>query len=512
MLNNKKVNYSLILIILLTLFLRLFWLNHTILEGDMFRDLTIADNIIKGNIRLVGITAGIEETSTQQSFGPIMYYILAFLMLISKNLLFIVGFVALLNSLAVLLTYYFCRKYFDEKTAIIASLLYAINPWAIYMSDIFWNPNFLPIFSILLFYFLFKLIINENNWAFPITSFLIAIMLNFHLTPLFYLPILILSILLFRRDIKLKYYFYSLITFLLPFIPFIYFNLKHGYSLLGPVLYGSVRESSTFFTSLIESIGIPIMLATNYLGKYVYGESFIFYNKIMYYLVLFITAITVLLFGLGLLYLILQIRKDIILKNNTKVKYYLILFIIIIPMLLQFIRFSNISPHYYFMLYPIQFVLLGLIIKKLIEYKNLKKITYFILVLIILINLFTIYALHDYIEKNGSTKYGEFSISYKNKQEVINFIVNDSKEQPIKILFYGRSYKSFKYLFDNQNIKIDYKTIDNSDNIKNFNGYYLILDKVSYHRVILNKEQEDFFNNLKIHYIIRSVDLYKIKE
>ena len=507
---DKRLKYLFIFtLIFLTLFLRFLWLDHAILEGDMFRDLTIATNITEGHLRLAGITAGTSEFSNQQSFGPIMYYIIAVLILISKNPLFVVGFIALINSIAVLLTYLFCKKYFSEKIALFASILYAVNPWAVYMSDIFWNPNFLPIFSILLFYSIFKFIIEKKDWALIILTFIIAIMLHFHLTPLFYLIILGLSMLLFRRDVKNKYYFYSLISFIIPFIPFIYFNLKHGYSLLGPILYGTTRESNSFFTSLIESIGIPVMLGTNYLGKYVYGNSFIFYNKIFYYYLFLITILLVFLFILGLFYLLILMKKNTKFNNqNKQTKYYLIFFIFVIPIMLHFLRFSNISPHYYFMIYPIQFIIYGFIFEKL--FNKFKILSIIIILIIVFSNILSIYALHNYIEKNGSTKGGEFSISYKNKIEVMDFIENNS-DNNYKIVYYGRSYKSFNYLFNLRKNNYEYVALNSTEQIAKFKGYYLILDRISYHRTILNDNETNYFNNLKEHYKIGSVDVYKIK-
>ena len=267
----KKITIFLILLVIVTFSLRLFWIDFTILEGDMFRDFEIAENIIDGQIKYTGVS-GINQAIHQQSFGPIMYYILAILIYLFKSPIAPAVFVAILNSIAVLITYKFCKDYFNKRIGVIASFLYAVNPWSVYISHFHWNPNYLPVFSVLFFYFLFGFIIKKKNYCLILASLILGIMLNFHLTALFFIPIAILLILVFRRKINIKTTIYSILTFLIPFLPYIYFNLKNNISLLAPILYGvSSRAYSGLFTGFTESFGIPIMLATNYLGSYVYG-------------------------------------------------------------------------------------------------------------------------------------------------------------------------------------------------------------------------------------------------
>ena len=154
--------------------------------------------------------------------------------------------------------------------------------------------------------------------------------------------------------------------------------------------------------------------------------------------------------------------------------------------MLHFLRFSNISPHYYFMIYPIQFIIYGFIFEKL--FNKFKILSIIIILIIVFSNILSIYALHNYIEKNGSTKGGEFSISYKNKIEVMDFIENNS-DNNYKIVYYGRSYKSFNYLFNLRKNNYEYVALNSTEQIAKFKGYYLILDRISYHRTILNDNE-----------------------
>ena len=503
----KKFNLLFILLILLTLFLRLFFINLTILESDMFRDLDVAKDIINGNIRYTGIGVYSDDSGMQQSFGPLMHYMTAVSFLIYNNSLSPVFMVAILNGLAVLLCFLFCKKYFNEKVAFFASFLYTVNPWHIYLSHIFWNPNFLPFFSILFFYFLFGYVIDKKDYFLIISCFILSLMLHFHLTPLFFIPVIILSILFFRRDMKLKYYFYSLIAFILPFLPFIYYNLKMGYSFFGPILYGSSREASSFFTSLSEAFGVPIMLSTNYLGKYVYGNSNIFGYSILQYFYFFITILLVILFLASFIFLLFKIKTYKKFMQNKK--YSLLFLIFILSCILNFFRFAGISPHYYFFLYPIQFIIIGIFLAFLYKRFVNNKLFIGIFLAFLIVLIFNSYLLFNYVNKNGATAYpGEYSIPYKIKLEVINYIFNDAKSNNIDIVFF-RYGKSFKYLLDLTDKNITYYYLNDISKFKDVHGY-LILDRISYHRTPeLTPEENSYFDNLSNKTVIKNVEIYK---
>ena len=72
------------MLVLLTFSLRLFWIKDTIIEGDMIRDFQISDGILKGDVRYTGIGA-LEQGVHQQSFGPIMYYLITILLYLFKQ-------------------------------------------------------------------------------------------------------------------------------------------------------------------------------------------------------------------------------------------------------------------------------------------------------------------------------------------------------------------------------------------------------------------------------------------
>jgi len=114
-----------------------------------------------------------------------------------------------------------------------------------------------------------------------------------------------------------------------------------------------------------------------------------------------ITFILILLFLLSLFYVLLKIKSIKKFKENKN--YSLLVILFFIPILLNFFRFSNTSPHYFFMIYPLQFLFFGLFFC-FIYNKYLRYRLYFIISFIFILILlgFNSYLLFNYINNNGA--------------------------------------------------------------------------------------------------------------
>ena len=110
---DKRLYYTfLVILVLVTFFLRLNWLGYASIEGDTFRDLAIAHNMSSGSIVFNGgILDRPGALETQTTFGPFNYYLYSFLMKISSSLLLQLGFLAFINCIAVIFTFFLCKKF-----------------------------------------------------------------------------------------------------------------------------------------------------------------------------------------------------------------------------------------------------------------------------------------------------------------------------------------------------------------------------------------------------------------
>ena len=148
-------NWLIIIILVIASFLRLYKIaDYMEFLGDQGRDVVIIKDFWKSfNLFFIG-----PQTSIGNMYlGPFFYYLIAPSLLVAN--FSPVGpavFIALLNIFTVYLIYFIGNRWFDKKTALISSFLFAISPVVIKYSNFIWNPNIMPLFSLLFVYFFFE--------------------------------------------------------------------------------------------------------------------------------------------------------------------------------------------------------------------------------------------------------------------------------------------------------------------------------------------------------------------
>jgi len=121
---------ALIAIMLLAAYLRLSNLDLTEFKLDEAHVCSrAAEFLASGRPPLVGIGSSVGAANP-----PLFIYLTAIPVSLSKNPTVIAGFIALLNVGAVLGCYLLTREYFGEKVGLIATLLFAVSPWAVFYS------------------------------------------------------------------------------------------------------------------------------------------------------------------------------------------------------------------------------------------------------------------------------------------------------------------------------------------------------------------------------------------
>jgi|GEM_PF-6686086 len=156
---------------------RLGWLGLAEFKGDESHVLLMAEGIARGqSYPLIGIGSSLGIPN-----APFFVYLMAVPELLSREAIVATGFVALLDVAAVLLSYYFVARYFDRPTAVTAALLFAVSPWAIIFSRKVWEQDALPLFVTLGFFALFEALLN--NWPKGVFFGLTFLTLAFELHP-----------------------------------------------------------------------------------------------------------------------------------------------------------------------------------------------------------------------------------------------------------------------------------------------------------------------------------------
>ena len=148
---NKVEAIILLLILLIGSFFRLYKISeYMTFLGDEGRDVIVVKRLLTD---FDPILVGPGTSIGNMYLGPLYYYMMApSLLLANFSPVGPAVMVALLGVAAIFLVWYIAREWFGKKAAVIASFLYAITPIVIIYSRSSWNPNIMPIFSLLTIY------------------------------------------------------------------------------------------------------------------------------------------------------------------------------------------------------------------------------------------------------------------------------------------------------------------------------------------------------------------------
>lgn len=238
----KFVKLLLGLILVASAFFRLYRIgDYAEFLGDQGRDVVIVSDFLKkGDLFFIG-----PQTSIGNMYlGPYYYYLFVApgLLLANFNPIGPAAVVALLGVLTTFLIFRFSSHWFDWRTGLISAFLYAISPVAIKYTSFSWNPNILPLFSLLFFYFLL-----ESKFIFATLAFIMA--LNSHYLAILLLPV---GLVIFisnqfrqKNQFPLKSLIFSIILFFLSLTPQVLFDLKHhGQNINALITFFSERETT----------------------------------------------------------------------------------------------------------------------------------------------------------------------------------------------------------------------------------------------------------------------------
>ena len=349
MIQFLKKNYLLIAILFLAAFLRLYKISDYMeFLGDQGRDVVIVRDFLKnGNLFFIG-----PQTSIGNMYlGPFYYYVIMApaLLIANFNPVGPAIFVALLGVLTVYFAFYISQKWFNSKTAYISALLMAISPVIIKYSNFSWNPNILPLFSLLFIYFLW-----EKKIILATLSFIMAI--NSHYLALSLLPLAL--IIWFLKKYSFKATLIAILLFIFSLTPQILFDLKHqGQNIKSITTFFTQRETTVNlkpYKSLIKMPTIYHQLVTSSLSARNFNLGI---------------AVSIFLL-LGSVYLLVKKRTPALL---------LIVGWIISSVIILGLYKQHLYDHYFGFVFPAFFILTGYLLSKINKYLS-------IIILIILVS------------------------------------------------------------------------------------------------------------------------------
>jgi 4-amino-4-deoxy-L-arabinose transferase-like glycosyltransferase len=173
-------------------------------------------------------------TSNRASLGnlnpPLVVYLFMLPASLSANPLWGEVLVGLFNTAAVLLTYFFVRRYYGRLAGSIAALLFATSVGAWTFSRNIWPQNFLPFFVMLFIFVLFLGVIEQRKGWFCWAITLIGVLYQFHGSTLYLLIPLTVAVIFSYKTIRLRDILLSVIFLFALFWPYIIWEVHNNFS------------------------------------------------------------------------------------------------------------------------------------------------------------------------------------------------------------------------------------------------------------------------------------------
>jgi hypothetical protein len=181
------------LLIAIAIGLRVWRLDLIVYEVDEAALLRLAEDLLRlGRVPLSGpiFSAGIPS-------APTFIYLLAPVVAISRDPAFVAGAIALANVLGVIGTVWLGWHGFGPLAGLTAGALYAVNPWAIFYARRIWQPELVPPLAVLLFIALELAVVDRRVWWAAATFPILAVAAGVHpsaatLAPLLLAPAVVL--------------------------------------------------------------------------------------------------------------------------------------------------------------------------------------------------------------------------------------------------------------------------------------------------------------------------------
>ncbi len=374
------------------------------------------------------------QTSTGNMYlGPFYYYFISPALLLAHfNPVGPAILIALTGALTVFLLYHFLSSRFGWKTGLIASLLYAVMPLPVMFTRNSWNPNLVPLISLLIIWVVDKILFESNDFKnlrdlFIMLGVLVGILVQLHYMTLITLPFIALVLLLKLGKKALLASLFSLLTFTITLSPFIVFEFRHNFVNTRAIIRfiqakqeHNIRYSLPFWlwkdkvvktsTQLIDGLfGRGAFQATDPLAK----------------------PITLVFFILFLFTLIFFIARR---RSPVAGRFLYLSSLLIFSLSALGIYQENIHLHYLGFLFPLVYIILAIIITQTKQVFSFLATCYLLLA--------TVYSLpttFNYINSGPSYQ-------VEKARAVADFIAKDSDHQPYNVVSaFGTQTTPFQY-------------------------------------------------------------------
>ncbi len=301
---------------------------------------------------------GVDASMGMDNF-PLTLYLMALPVRLWPDPLAVVLFTLLLNAIAVWGCYAFGRVYFGERVGLMAALLFAVNPWAVLYARKIWCES-MPWATLIFIVALFAVFVKGRRRFLVLACLSTAVMVGLHLSGLAAILILGLAILLYRDQVSPQALVLGALAALLAVSPYLFHDARNGWE----NLHRAFNYAGGGGTFSWDAVRYALMLATSY-G--ISGQAGAFHTKFQTSIpnLWWMNAVMIGLLVLGWLYALFQTFR-----GETKAQrrsFGLLLLWFCVPVALQLKPSTPTQPHYFIILYPVQFLLIAILLARGLE-------------------------------------------------------------------------------------------------------------------------------------------------
>lgn len=215
------------IVLILAIFFRYYHIYQWQFFGmDQAYEAFLAQNIVTGHhFPLIGVNA----SDTGLYLGPLFIYFAAIPFFLSGGNPLGWSIVAsLLGVVTTLVIFWVGKEMYNTRVGFLAAFLYAGSMLAAFYDRQFWNPMFVPLFSLIIGYFSFLLLKNSKK-SVIVLAVLMGLSLHIHLSLLIFLPLVLYVTWKKKKLIGTKLIVASIILFIFLQLPQIFFEVRHGF-------------------------------------------------------------------------------------------------------------------------------------------------------------------------------------------------------------------------------------------------------------------------------------------
>jgi 4-amino-4-deoxy-L-arabinose transferase-like glycosyltransferase len=168
-------------------------------------------------------------SSTGLDTFPGVIWLLAIPYALSTSPVFATGFVAAVNLIVVIGCYFLARHWFGRTAALVATLLFAVAPWAVIYSRKIWHTTLLPPVVLLYVVTGWLAFVRGRRWALLAHCLALATLIQFHFSTLPFVLLTIVWALIFRTRLDWRLVPLGGALAALTFVPYLTFDARHGW-------------------------------------------------------------------------------------------------------------------------------------------------------------------------------------------------------------------------------------------------------------------------------------------